>query len=797
MVNGNWNGYSESGLYNGNISIPGVAQYRPTNPANPAAGLGTFLLLNPAAGCRGFEESVQPNGAPTCEVDFHNEFIMLQPEIERKGLSTRFTVNLGENHQLYVQGNWYRTDSHASFTPLGFNGALPPPIGAGTVAYNAILPVYVCATGVGTLDGTNTGCDAINGVLNPYNPLAGAGQTAQIFFRSDRPRTVDTRSRALRGVVGLEGTILTDWNYGLSFAASQVQLDRTQKNYYIPQRIADVLARGEFNFFDPAATPEEVWDYIGPVSRVRSTSELWQATATIGRNLFALPGGDLAFAAGLSYRYEAINAPSGNPGVPVGQNEYNRYYSINAVGTAGSRNVFSAFGEISAPIFDQFELQLSGRYDDYSTGQKNFSPKIGAKFTPIRELAIRGTWSKGFRIPSFNESFGLPTTGYVNQGGGTFCTDFAAFCAAHGGNAYASTQFPVGLTQTGNTELDPEKSTSMTLGAIFEPIRNLSFTVDLWRIKVKDLIVGVTNIGPVIDQYYLNNGVVNIPGFIVTPGNPDPAFPLALPHIGFIQSSYTNADSQLVQGIDIGANFRYNITPGLRLTSSFEASYLHKNNLTPIDIVTGEVGDTLKYAGTLSPCNVTSCSGAPKWRASWQNTFEFGNTTLSATAYYTKGVDLASVDFGGVPGDCEGSVGASVPSYEDGSPVMCRSKDIWNVDVTGSHKFSDRFTIYANVLNVFDIDAPFDHAAAYGLFNFNPSWAGPNIMGRYFRLGAKFDFAPSEPMELAPPVMAPPPPPPAAPATQTCADGSVILATDACPTAPPPPPPPAPEPERG
>lgn len=36
----------------------------------------------------------------------------------------------------------------------------------------------------------------------------------------------------------------------------------------------------------------------------------------------------------------------------------------------------------------------------------------------------------------------------------------------------------------------------------------------------------------------------------------------------------------------------------------------------------------------------------------------------------------------------------------------------------------------------------------------------------------------------------PPPPPPEAPATQTCADGSVILATSACPAPPPPPPPP-------
>jgi opacity protein-like surface antigen len=57
-----------------------------------------------------------------------------------------------------------------------------------------------------------------------------------------------------------------------------------------------------------------------------------------------------------------------------------------------------------------------------------------------------------------------------------------------------------------------------------------------------------------------------------------------------------------------------------------------------------------------------------------------------------------------------------------------------------------------------------------------------------------FNFGAPEP---APVIMTPPPPPtPLAPATQTCADGSVILATDMCPP-PPPPPMPAPAPERG
>jgi outer membrane immunogenic protein len=53
----------------------------------------------------------------------------------------------------------------------------------------------------------------------------------------------------------------------------------------------------------------------------------------------------------------------------------------------------------------------------------------------------------------------------------------------------------------------------------------------------------------------------------------------------------------------------------------------------------------------------------------------------------------------------------------------------------------------------------------------------------------------------APPPPPPPPPPPepapVPPATQTCPDGSVILATDACPVPPPPPPPPPAAPERG
>jgi opacity protein-like surface antigen len=60
-----------------------------------------------------------------------------------------------------------------------------------------------------------------------------------------------------------------------------------------------------------------------------------------------------------------------------------------------------------------------------------------------------------------------------------------------------------------------------------------------------------------------------------------------------------------------------------------------------------------------------------------------------------------------------------------------------------------------------------------------------------------FNFGGAEAAPLPPPPPPPPPPAPPPPATQTCPDGTVILATEACPAPPPPPPPPPPAPERG
>ncbi|MBX3565532.1 MAG: TonB-dependent receptor [Sphingomonas sp.] len=731
---------TETGIFNGLFAISGVTLIRPITAAGTNTGAGRFTYLNPGAGCLGRTTgTITAAQSPTspltiCQTDPIAEYGHLLPSVERFGGSARFTANLGDRAQLYAIASFYDSKVKRTAQPSGYNGLPQPPRPAGQPTYNTVLPVYVCAAGVGTFNGTNTGCTAANGVLNPYNPYAALGQTAQVLYRDTRPVEQNSDARSLRGVIGVDGTFGDGWNYSASFTAMNVRLLRAQLNYPNLQHIMDVVARGEFNFFNPSATPQSVLDYISPASITRSSSDLWQLSGTLTKDLFELPGGPLQAAVGGQMRYESINAPSANPANLI--RPYDRYLVLNAVGTKGSRRVKSGFFEINAPIVKELELNVSGRYDSYSSGQSNFSPKVGAKFTPIPQIAVRGTYSKGFRIPSFNEAFGLPTTGFTNQTLSPSVPAQAAFIALHGNNAYATNPFPLGTTTVGNPSLTPEKSTSITAGAVFEPIRNVSLTVDYWQIKIKGLIAGVTDVAPAIAAYYANNGVVNIPGINVLPGLPDVALPNALPHIGFIEASYTNTDSQFSSGIDVGANVNVNITDGIRLNSSFEASYQLRYELIQTN------GVKLNYTGTLSPCSVTSCSGAPRLRATWQNTLDFGDTKMSVTAYYTSGYDNASVDEGGIAGNCAANAATRhrVQVYNDQSPVLCRAKPTWNVDLTASQKINENFLLYVNVLNVLDIKPPYDPSSSYGQFQYNPAWAGPNMMGRYFKVGAKIDF---------------------------------------------------------
>jgi OOP family OmpA-OmpF porin len=162
-------------------------------------------------------------------------------------------------------------------------------------------------------------------------------------------------------------------------------------------------------------------------------------------------------------------------------------------------------------------------------------------------------------------------------------------------------------------------------------------------------------------------------------------------------------------------------------------------------------------------------------------------------------------DFGsdqGISGFVGGGVGLSrtkiradfTPFSVNGSPLGVNGTDrrfAWQA-IAG---------VRAAVTDNVDIGLKYRYFATKVRFDdTGPQGVSEEVSGRYrshsLLASLIFNFG-SPPVAPPPPPLPPSAPPPPPPATQTCPDGSVILATDQCSAPLPPPPPPAPAPERG
>jgi iron complex outermembrane receptor protein len=100
--------------------------------------------------------------------------------------------------------------------------------------------------------------------------------------------------------------------------------------------------------------------------------------------------------------------------------------------------------------------------------------KGGLRWQPIEDLAIRGTYSTGFRAPNLGELYGLTqfaatlTDPCGPTGGGAIAPKYVAGCTAQGvppGFTQANTQ--ITTFTGGNLNLRPEKSDSYTAGIVY------------------------------------------------------------------------------------------------------------------------------------------------------------------------------------------------------------------------------------------------------------------------------------------------------------------------------------------
>jgi iron complex outermembrane receptor protein len=738
LNNGIRNGIQGNNTYAG-FGATTVGYARPYDLTTGKA-TGLYSQITPSAGCQGLTtvnltaaQAAGSTGPSTvCQQDRTAQYSMYSPEITRIGGNARLTANLNDHVQVYGMFNFAETKTFSQGAPRTFSAQTPNATYDNTTL---LLPVYTCASGVGNNNPSLTGCNASNGVLNKNNPYAASGQYAQLSGTYDRPTETFTDAKTYRISGGISGDFGKGWNFNVEGTSSWINLDVNQLNYINAPNLLTAIAQGSYNFGDQSTNTQAARDFIAPAVHTVDRSKLTQIQGTINRDFLQMPGGQLNIAVGAAYRFESVNQPSANPN--------DTFYAINAVSTAGSRRVYSGFYEVSAPVLSILKLKADGRYDSYSSGQSNFSPKFEAQFQPIKQLKIRGTFSKGFKIPSFSQSFGLPTTGYSTISFQCSNPVYTAFCAAHPNGAYYGSNgngggsYSLGVTSVGNPNLKPEKSTSFTVGGVFTPDRHLTLTADFWHTKIKDIIVSVTDTSDALQQYFTNNGVVTIPGLTATRSGVDSDAPGALPLPRTIVASYTNANSEVASGVDISATARYELGHGMRFTSQMNGSWLTKLALTDAN------GIVSRYDGTLGPCETTSCSGAPHFRAVWSNTLEFGperKYAVTLTGNYTSGYSEVAADDGGTPGDCVGSIGADVIGYTNTSPVICNTHPTFTIDMHTQARVDKHFLIYMDVKNLLNSGPVYDPAAGYGLYQFNPAWDDSNFIGRYFRVGAKIDF---------------------------------------------------------
>lgn len=666
------------GYLSGVTQVPGTLW----QPLRACGANSTSVTLAPTANSA---------GGTYCEQNFIHQYSQAQAKMEQGGLYGRMTVKINDTTKAYLS---------MSYMEFKTTTVLPPnqvQTGTPTNTNSIALPPTL-----------TTGPNA--GQLNPNDPYAAAGEYALINYAfGDIPAYLTTDNHNLRVVGDISGT-LADWNYEASIALNHDWLVYHQFGFLNIDALESAITSGSYNFVNPAANSGSVLAALAPEVQKTSTSDMDVLDLNANRELWDLPGGPMGLALGAQFRHEAQYDPNLNPNFVT--------QGLGIAQTEGTRDVTGVYAEADMPLLESLELDASGRWDHYPRVGNSFSPKVGFKWKPLDWVAIRGTYSKGFRAPSFSENGSSSAQGFV-----TFSPNpaYPDFVAAHGGNAYSTVPYALSEYTVANPNIKPEKARNFTFGIVVQPTTWLNASLDYYNIKKSNVITG-PDYGDAINQYFANNGVVTIPGVTVIPDVADPANPTALPRpIEFI-GEYTNANSLKTTGVDLDLQVHFDFGAGWHYISELQGTQIFQWKLVLPD------GTVETFVGTQGPYNLSSGAGTPRTRGSWSNTIEYGPVTVTGTLYHTSGYAEIAEDVGVGPGSCLASL-----------PVSCEIGSFTDFDLTGSYAITDKISVTGSIMNLFDRKPPFD-PANYAAINYNPTYSYAGIVGRFWNLGVKVKF---------------------------------------------------------
>jgi len=477
----------------------------------------------------------------------------------------------------------------------------------------------------------------------PFNPfgvdLSVADGTLEFFGR----RPLESGARIFQqdvdtyfGSIGLEGDIRTDSRgYLWDVTASYGENRGFQQKFGSHNAARLAVALGDpavcaatpgcvpFNFFGgqgPNGTgsiTQEMLDFVGFTQRDFSEQTLLDVSANITGDLFSLPTGVVGFAAGAEYREhdgsfqpDPVAARGETAGIPSGP-------------TAGGFDVGEVYTEISIPlVFDTpgakyLELNLAGRYSDYSTFGGEDTYKIGALWQPISKLSLRASYSTGIRAPGIGELFGgaaredftfldpcadvLGLIGSANGGRDTpQPQNIIDNCAALGVPVNFAQRNPqLSAVSAGNENLIPETSDNYSLGAVYGT-GNWTVSVDYYDLSIDRAIQGrdpsdvLQACAETLDPFFCDAVERTSTGLVNLIDN-------QLQNIGGVEAS----------GADF--NFRWHIPTAAAGTFNWNLTATYLNDYTELTENPDGSFSSVDRTGTIT--NETFQRAFPEWRA--------------------------------------------------------------------------------------------------------------------------------------------------------------------------------------
>ncbi|HEX6704274.1 MAG TPA: TonB-dependent receptor [Albitalea sp.] len=694
------NGWIPAGVNATNQSIIGNVR----NPAdNVYHSRGEFFPAAQAY-CNATANLPQNNPAGACVTDIWQQVGEVQPKHSTYNLFGRFSKQINANLEAFAEASYYHTESTVKNTGSTPSTALNTPSG---------IPISQTAS-------------TLLGATHPDNPYQGTA--ARLSYNpSLEPaigsNDIDSASHTVRGVFGLKGT-LASWDFDTAAFYSQSnqtdtfkrRMNALVKNALLNPTAANIAAASAAS---PkyaaliASNPNIVWR-IGENANLNSAamydalladqtrsgySRQYGADLKVSRELGQLPGGPIGVAIGAEVRHESNILP-----FYTGLGEY---IGLSLTKYGGRHNIYAGYVEGLFPVTKQLELNAALRFDHYSDAGDALTPKVGAKFKALDNLALRATYAQGFRAPSSAENSPNSVAAFA----GATVND-PVRCAGTGVLPANCVGVAPTFLQTGNPDLKPEKSKSATLGLVWDITPKTSVTADLWQIKRTGL--------PVIEdtQAAVDAGrYVRDPSQATTATDPGPIL------IAFVR--FVNSAQSVTRGLDLEAKHRIELGDMGKLTTGLTWTHLLTQRVIDAD---GTVHD---YAGTHGNCEITNCIGSPKDRIQVTATWERGPVRLGANLNYRG-------SFKGIDEEGAGCWADDIALPGVSTPGGCKVKAFYTLDLSGVYAFNDKTEVFGSVANVLDKKPPFD-PETYGAIGYNPlDYSG--AIGRYFRVGLKHKF---------------------------------------------------------